>query len=366
VRGGNQTVATLASIRYRQNEVQPTFFIRIDDWINTATRGWNVIVVDNLDAGQAVTIPIGTNAQGAAITLQMTTTHKDMDNSVGIIYYEGALPSYSVVKVDARSKPVTTGSVADIRISSTTQSTRAASIEIQAADQGFVSAGSVATPVTTNRLSSPLSGNQAGTSVVFRETLGLSNQGLPGATESTAAVGSRINNNRTITTRTISSGFQSSAFTTTGQSVSLMKSLITTNTGVSQITSLTAGGKIINDEMSLRERLASLEWVMSPGLYGVGVDRAGAQFHLVPMTLPATQSLTGSQRLEAGGFEVTKDVVLSNEFQAPVTNQAEQTAIFSDLEETEKIRASKIIRLNKNGGRSLIDSTEVDSLDFDL
>jgi hypothetical protein len=366
VRGGNQTVATLASIRYRQNEVQPTFFIRIDDWINTATRGWNVIVVDNLDAGQAVTIQIGTDAQGAAITLPMTTTHKDMDNSVGIIYYEGALPSYSVVKVDARSKPVTTGSVADIRISSTTQSTRAASIEIQAADQGFVSAGSVATPVTTNRLSSPLSGNQAGTSVVFRETLGLSNQGLPGATESTAAVGSRINNNRTITTRTISSGFQSSAFTTTGQSVSLMKSLITTNTGVSQITSLTAGGKIINDEMSLRERLASLEWVMSPGLYGVGVDRAGAQFHLVPMTLPATQSLTGSQRLEAGGFEVTKDVVLSNEFQAPVTNQAEQTAIFSDLEETEKIRASKIIRLNKNGGRSLIDSTEVDSLDFDL
>jgi hypothetical protein len=145
-----------------------------------------------------------------------------------------------------------------------------------------------------------------------------------------------------------------------------MKSLITTNTGVSQITSLTAGGKIINDEMSLKERLASLEWVMSPGLYGVGVDRAGAQFHLVPMTLPATQSPSGSQRLEAGGFEVTKDVVLSNEFQAPVTNQAEQTAIFSDLEETEKIRASKIIRLNKNGGRSLIDSTEVDSLDFDV
>ncbi|MFM7931117.1 MAG: hypothetical protein ACKO9Q_25700, partial [Pirellula sp.] len=259
-RGGNQTVATLASIRYRQDAVQPTFFIRIDDWTSTATRGWNVIVVDNLEAGQPVTIQVGVDAQGAAITLPMTTTHKDMDNTVGIIYYEGALPSYSVVKVDARSKPVTTGSVADIRISSTTQSTRAANIEIQAADQGFVSAGSVATPVTTNRLSSPLSGNQAGTSVRFRETLGLSNQGLPGASESTAAVGSLINNDRTITNRSISSGFQSNTFTTTGQSVSLMKSLITINTGASQITSLTAGGKIINDEMSLRERLASLEW----------------------------------------------------------------------------------------------------------
>jgi hypothetical protein len=279
IRGGNQSASTLVSIRYRTETIIPTFFTRIDDRSNGV--GWDVVIVDNvMSAGVRVPINLG-NGQ----TIELETTDPDANNTVGVIFFDGSTraqsTSYSTLRVESRSKPVLTGTVADIRISSTMQSTRAATIEIQAGDQSFVSVAS-----SSNRLASPLTGSQMGTSVSFRETVGLSNQGIPIFTSGTSTpdvVNSNfVQNWQSTGSRNIGQTKSSGTFTTTaGQSVSLMKSVVTINTGARQTTSLTAGGKIINDEMPEAERIAALEWVFDPSLFGVRVASFDSPYRLL-------------------------------------------------------------------------------------
>jgi len=265
LRGGNLSTRSNVSITYRDNQITPTFWVRVDD--RTSTTDWDVVIVDNIyAAGVQVTIQ---SADGYSMVL--TTTAADQSNTVGIILYDGLYqagaaqltPAFSTLRVEARSKPVLTGTVADIRISSSAQSTKSAVLEIQASDQGFVSANS-----STNTLGTPLSGTQNGSLVTLRETIGLANQANPNRLASTSTTvvqpGLYAQNYVQSTSRSVSASRTSGQFATAGGLVSLMKSLTQTYSGASQVGSFNAGGYVVNDSFTAEQIAAASQWVLSP------------------------------------------------------------------------------------------------------
>jgi hypothetical protein len=259
-RGGNLSSFGTATISYVVANSNP-FFIRINDRSNDAgSTAWDAIVVDNVAAG--VTVALYENGM---FIQNLVTTSADQSNTVGLISYQGSTTGYSTVKVNAKSKPVTTGSVADISLSTTTQSRRGATIEIQAVDSRFIAASTS----STNKLVSPMSGTQTtGSTTAFRESLGLLNQAFP-----QTAGGTVIENNQTTTARSVAISASSANFTlTAGQQTSLMKSLVTTNTAASQVVSLNAGGKVIQDSADGRELAAINQWFFAIGLSNLAAD----------------------------------------------------------------------------------------------
>jgi len=168
--------------------------------------------------------------------------------------------------VDATSKPVTVGSVANINLSTTTQSRRAATIEIQAFDSLFIAQSTS----NTNVLVSPMSGTKSsGSALTFRESLGRDNQLFPTSSTLGSSVGNVIENYQTVASsvRTVSVSRSSGQFSmTAGQPTSLMKSLVTTNSAASQIVSLNIGGKVLESDPDGSGLAEVNRWFFSVGM----------------------------------------------------------------------------------------------------
>jgi len=264
-RGGNLSSFTTATISYAVSNANP-FLILINDRNNDATSNglpWDVIVVDNKLAGESVDL----YDENGIWSQTIVTTAADASNTVGQIFYQGATTNFSTVKVDAKSKPVTVGSVANINLSTTTQSRRAAAIEIQAFDSLFIAQSTS----STNVLVSPMSGTQSsGSTTTFRESLGRVNQLFPTSSILGSTAGNVVENHQSSTARTVSISRTSGQFSqTAGQSTSLMKSLVTTNTGASQIVSLNAGGKVVESDPDGSVLAGINGW-----FFGVGLSKA--------------------------------------------------------------------------------------------
>jgi hypothetical protein len=264
-RGGNLSSFTTATISYAVSNANP-FLIRINDRNNDATSNglpWDVIVVDNKLAGESVDL----YDENGIWSQTIVTTAADASNTVGQIFYQGATTNFSTVKVDAKSKPVTVGSVANINLSTTTQSRRAAAIEIQAFDSLFIAQSTS----STNVLVSPMSGTQSsGSTTTFRESLGRVNQLFPTSSILGSTAGNVVENHQSSTARTVSISRTSGQFSqTAGQSTSLMKSLVTTNTGASQVVSLNAGGKVVESDPDGSVLAGINGW-----FFGVGLSKA--------------------------------------------------------------------------------------------
>jgi hypothetical protein len=264
-RGGNLSSFTTATISYAVSNANP-FLIRINDRNNDATSNglpWDVIVVDNKLAGESVDL----YDENGIWSQTIVTTAADASKTVGQIFYQGATTNFSTVKVDAKSKPVTVGSVANINLSTTTQSRRAAAIEIQAFDSLFIAQSTS----STNVLVSPMSGTQSsGSTTTFRESLGRVNQLFPTSSILGSTAGNVVENHQSSTARTVSISRTSGQFSqTAGQSTSLMKSLVTTNTGASQVVSLNAGGKVVESDPDGSVLAGINGW-----FFGVGLSKA--------------------------------------------------------------------------------------------
>jgi hypothetical protein len=263
-RGGSLSSFTTATIGYLVTNSNP-FFIRINDRNNDSTPGalpWDVIVVDNVLAGVTVNL----YDENGVWSQTIVTTAADASNTVGQIFYQGSTTNFSTVKVDATSKPVTVGSVANINLSTTTQSRRAATIEIQAFDSLFIAQSTS----NTNVLVSPMSGTKSsGSALTFRESLGRDNQLFPTSSTLGSSVGNVIENYQTVASsvRTVSVSRSSGQFSmTAGQPTSLMKSLVTTNSAASQIVSLNIGGKVLESDPDGSGLAEVNRWFFSVGM----------------------------------------------------------------------------------------------------
>ena len=249
---GNVSAPTRVTVTYIRSS---RFVVQINDGYETNGLGFDVVIVDNITVIDNQPISLGNG-------VFVTPTHADTNMTVGQIVWSKAatasiLPNFTRVQVDARSKPVQTGSFADIAITTTVSSTRAADIEIRASDMGFsFNAGNYA-------LVSPIGGTNNG-QVFFSETVGLNNQAFTGVADPTA-VGSTASNASPGTgfsgLRSVSwSGTQNLSLGATTD-VSLVKTVRIKHGTSSRTTQMSAGGKIL--EVSETTDLAPyISWVL--------------------------------------------------------------------------------------------------------
>jgi len=250
---GNVSAPTRVTVTYIRSS---RFVVQINDGFETNRLGFDVVIVDNITVIDNQPIDLGNG-------VFVTPTHADTNMTVGQIVWSRTtadasfLPNFTRVQVDARSKPVQTGSFADIAVTTTVSSTRPANIEIRASDMGFsFNAGNYA-------LVSPIGGTNNG-QVFFSETVGLNNQAFTGVADPTA-VGSTASNASPGTgfsgLRSVSwSGTNNLSLDTT-TNVSLVKSVRIKHATSSRTTQMSAGGKIL--EVSETTDLAPyVSWVL--------------------------------------------------------------------------------------------------------
>jgi hypothetical protein len=250
---GNVSAPTRVTVTYIRTS---RFVVQINDGFETNSLGFDVVIVDNITVIDNQPIDLGNN-------VFVTPTHADTNMTVGQIVWSRTtasasfLPNFTRVQVDARSKPVQTGTFADIAITTTVSSTSPANIEIRASDMGFsFNAGNYA-------LVSPIGGTNNG-QVFFSETVGLNNQAFTGVADPTA-VGSTASNASPGTgfsgLRSVSwSGTRNLSLNATTD-VSLVKSVRIKHGTSSRTTQMSAGGKIL--EVSETTDLAPyVSWVL--------------------------------------------------------------------------------------------------------
>jgi len=235
---GNASGATLVTVTYQRDS---RFVVQINDGYNIDATGFDVIIVDNIQfsPGQAPTINLGNN-------VTVTPTVSDTDMTVGRIYWTGATANFTRVTVDAKSKPILTGSTADLSIATTVSSTKQAFIEIRASDMGYQLAPNSYT------LASPIGGTNYG-SVLFSETVGLTNQAFTNVADPTSGSNKVFNATLTALTARSLSWNASTPFTISGTqpaSVSLAKSIRVAHGTSSRTTQLSAGGKFVESSQA--------------------------------------------------------------------------------------------------------------------
>jgi hypothetical protein len=250
---GNVSAPTRVTVTYIRSS---RFVVQINDGYETNRLGFDVVIVDNITVINNQPIDLGNG-------VFVTPTHADTNMTVGQIVWSRTtasasfLPNFTRVQVDARSKPVQTGTFADIAITTTVSSTSPANIEIRASDMGFsFNAGNYA-------LVSPIGGTNNG-QVFFSETVGLNNQAFTGVADPTA-VGSTASN---ASPGTGFSGLRSVSWSGTNNlsldattDVSLVKSVRIKHATSSRTTQMSAGGKIL--EVSETTDLAPyVSWVL--------------------------------------------------------------------------------------------------------
>lgn len=212
---GNVSNPGTVSVGYN---LPASFIVRADDGANGS---FEIIIVDNVPKNTYVA------------ALQTTTTADDSDSTVGKIYYSGLTSNFRTVTISASSKPILTGSFADITLNSTIRSSISAgsrSIRVEAFDHGYQYAAG------NYQLVSPISGSTQG-SVLFGETASLTG-------ELYAAGGTVNTTSGSITSRTFSSS-KSSSFAFSGSTISLGKSVLVTHGSGSRSTTFNAGGKLV-------------------------------------------------------------------------------------------------------------------------
>ena len=249
---GNVSAPTRVTVTYIRSS---RFVVQINDGYETDRLGFDVVIVDNITVIDNQQIDLGNG-------VFVTPTHADTNMTVGQIVWSKAatasiLPNFTRVQVDARSKPVQTGSFADIAITTTVSSTKPANIEIRASDMGFsFNAGNYA-------LVSPIGGTNNG-QVFFSETVGLDNQAFTGVADPTA-VGSTASN---ASPGTGFSGLRSVSWSGTKNlslgattDVSLVKSVRIKHGTSSRTTQMSAGGKIL-DLSETTDLAPYVSWVL--------------------------------------------------------------------------------------------------------
>ena len=250
---GNVSAPTRVTVTYQR---ESRFVVQINDgYVQNAT-GFDIVIVDNVTVINGNPIALGNGTF-------VTPTHADTNMTVGQIVWTrtsdsaALLPNFTRVQVDARSKPVQTGSFADIAITTTVSSTRAANIEIRASDMGFsFNAGNYA-------LVSPIGGTNNG-QVFFSETVGLNNQAFTGMANPTSEANTVANTSPGTGfsgTRSVSWNGSKNLSLGTTSLLSLVKTVRVVHGTSSRTTQMSAGGKIL--EVSETTDLAPyVSWVL--------------------------------------------------------------------------------------------------------
>jgi len=236
---GNVSGATKVTVSYIRTS---RFVIQINDGYQSDALGFDVVIVDNVivDPQNPTSVDLGNG-------VWVTPTHSDTNMTVGRIVWQrttasaAALPNFTRVQVDARSKPVLSGAFADISVATTVASTKAANIEIRASDMGYTyNAGNYS-------LVSPIGGTNYGR-VWFSETVGLSNQAFTNVADPTAQALTVSNSSPVggfLGTRSVSwNGSSNLSLNSTAQ-LSLVKTVRVQHATGSNTTQMTAGGKIV-------------------------------------------------------------------------------------------------------------------------
>jgi len=232
---GNVSPLTMVTVTY---ERASRFVVQINDGYQSNALGFDVVIVDNMPAGQTVNL-------GNGVTV--VTNQADTNMTVGRIVWSrttataGLTPNFARVQVDAKSKPVLTGSFADISVSATVASTVAANIEIRASDMSY------GYSANTYSLVSPLGGSNYG-KVWFSETVGLNNQAFTNVADPTAVANTVFNaspSNGFSGVRSVNWSGSQNLTLSQQTNVSLVKSLRIEHGTGSNTTQMTIGGKIV-------------------------------------------------------------------------------------------------------------------------
>ena len=250
---GNVSAPTRVTVTYQRAS---RFVVQINDgYVQNAT-GFDIVIVDNVTVIDNIPIALGNGTF-------VTPTHADTNMTVGQIVWTltsasaSRLPNFTRVQVDARSKPVQTGSFADIAITTTVSSTRAANIEIRASDMGFsFNAGNYA-------LVSPIGGTNNG-QVFFSETVGLNNQAFTGMANPTSGANT-VSNTSPGTgfsgVRSVSWNGSKNLSLGTTSPLSLVKTVRVVHGTSSRTTQMSAGGKIL-DLSETTDLAPYVSWVL--------------------------------------------------------------------------------------------------------
>jgi CshA-type fibril repeat protein len=229
---GNDSNAAVVTVDYVAPCTGFPLMLAIDD---LSTPGIDHIVVDDS--------PVGTSTSlGPSNRLDAAATAR------GQLSFSGSTAKFSFVKIVATSKPfLTLNGGPDIQITASFRSSASGQIAVRATDGCYaVTAGS---PYT---MFSPIGGTTNGR-VVFRETANGSN--LPFATTGVT------NNYTTPVAGSFSAGPNRSALFSAPY-VSLTKQLNVTHSKANQLTTLTAGGKLVESRLAAEYR-SQLAWALA-------------------------------------------------------------------------------------------------------
>ena len=229
---GNDSNAAVVTVDYVAPCTGFPLMLAIDD---LSTPGIDHIVVDDS--------PVGTSTSlGPSNRLDAAATAR------GQLSFSGSTAKFSFVKIVATSKPfLTLAGGPDIQITASFRSSASGQIAVRATDGCYaVTAGS---PYT---MFSPIGGTTNGR-VVFRETANGSN--LPFATTGVT------NNYTTPVAGSFSAGPNRSALFSAPY-VSLTKQLNVTHSKANQLTTLTAGGKLVESRLAAEYR-SQLAWALA-------------------------------------------------------------------------------------------------------
>jgi hypothetical protein len=252
---GNVSSPTNVSVVYQRDS---RFVVQVNDSYQTNATGFDVIIVDNVQAANGVypTIDMGNG-------VTVTPNRNDTDLTVGRIVWSGAVGSFSRIQIDAKSKPLTTGTMADISLVTNVTSALGGNVEIRASDMSYSLAAG------TYTLASPIAGTNNG-SVWFTETVGLNNQAFTAVADPSSVTSTSSNSSGTaaLTTRSLSwTGSRQVTFASPS-SVSLSKSVKVQHTTGTKTTQLTAGGKLVETSQPV-DLKPYMDWVLPGASTGV-------------------------------------------------------------------------------------------------
>lgn len=289
---GNVSAATLVTVTYLR---ESRFVVQINDNYIANPTGFDVVIVDNITAsGLGIAIDLGNG-------VTVTPNTADTDLTVGRIVWAGPVGGFSRVQVDARSKPVLTGTMADISLVTSVTSRAAANVEVRASDMSYLLNSG------TYTLASPISGTNNG-NVRFSEAIGLSNEPLTVAAD-LANASSVFNTSNTqfpngLTNRSLSWTGARTFTLSQAALLSLGKSVRVVHGSLTRTTQLTAGGKIVETSEAV-DLSPYTDWVL-PGSMGLGLSGSTA-FRSEPATLglgltDETSLISCSDSLRNGQF----------------------------------------------------------------
>jgi len=234
-------------------------------------RFFEVRIADNQPAGTLITlngVTFTTNVADSNITLGQIAWTKPTTMTVG---------NFSALSVDARSKPLLTGSFADISLVGAATSTTTSSVEFVAMDMSYLrNAGNYS-------LVSPFSSSNQG-SIRFSESVATNNQPFP-----MAAAPNTFNSMPASTSRSISWSRNSPLTLASTSMLSLMKSVRISHSTSTRTSQFNAGGKVVEDNGTVDLRPYT-QWVLG----------STPQEVLNSLT---TQHVNPSQLLDDEGFE---------------------------------------------------------------